>query len=78
MKTPDEIPDDAVLVEKANELAREFYASFGYTTPKGYRFDRATHPQEMSMWNLAVIAYEFLTATDLNDALSNLEETNDG
>lgn len=65
---------DEQIVAEANELARRFYESFGYVVPEGYRFDEATHPQECGMWNLACIAYEELAATDLQDALTNLDE----
>ena len=64
---------DAQIVQSANELAREFYACLGHKVPKGYRFDRATHPQEQSMWEMAVIAYEHIEGTDVDDALANEE-----
>jgi hypothetical protein len=64
---------DQQLVDECNELARKFYLAHGNQVDEGYRFDRATHPQEQSMWNLAVIAYDFIDGTDIEDAISNLE-----
>lgn len=64
---------DADIVRDANELARLFYSSNGYTVEKGYQFNDASHPQEMGMWALAVIAYEHIEGTDVEDALNNVE-----
>lgn len=68
MKTDQEIVDDC------NKLARIFYASQGCQVPSVYHFDRATHPQERGMWNLAVLAYDFIEGTSVEDALSGIEE----
>lgn len=65
---------DKELLDNANALARLFYESFGYVVPKGYAFHKATHPQEKGMWNLAHIAFEELTETDLNSVLSGIED----
>lgn len=65
---------DAEIVQRANEVAREFYAQHGYEAPLGFRFDRATHPQEKLMWTCACAAMEMLLATDPDDSLSNLED----
>jgi len=32
---------------------------------KGYRFDRATHPQERLCWQMAAVAFERLRQTDI-------------
>lgn len=64
---------DAQVVAQTNELARLFYAAHGYRVEEGYRFDEARHPQERGMWNLAVIAQEFLTSTDAEAALESEE-----
>lgn len=61
------------IVERANELAREFYAIMGNRVVPGYRFDRATHPQERMCWQMACKAFEHLQYTDVEDALSELE-----
>lgn len=62
------------IVESANELARRFYAAHGCKVEAGYRFDQAEHPQERGMWNLAVIAFQYLQDTDVEDALAQLED----
>ena len=61
------------IVSSCNELARVFYQSHGYEVPKGFAFHEATHPQERSMWNLAVMAYERIEGTDVLEALNELE-----
>lgn len=68
MRTEKEIVDDA------NALARVFYGILGYQVEAGYRFDEATHPQEVAMWRMAVIAYENIEGTDVEDALGCLED----
>lgn len=65
---------DQEIVDQANDLAAQFYKAHGYEVPEGYKFHEATHPHEVSMWNMAVLAYEHLTGTDLNDALCNIED----
>lgn len=68
MRTPQEI------VDQTNELARELYRRRGYLHPPGYRFDKATHPHEVEAWNGACEAQRFLTDTDPDDALQELDE----
>jgi len=46
----------------------------GYQVEPGYRFDEATHPQEVAMWAMAVIAYENIDGTDVEDALEQIED----
>jgi len=65
---------DEEIVAAGLELARRIYKAMGYEVPVGYKFYDATHPQEQGMWNLAVIAFEELTGTDLEDALANIGE----
>lgn len=65
---------DQEIVDQANALAREFYQSHGYEVPEGFKFHDSEHPHEVGMWNLAVIAYEFLTGTDITDSLANIDE----
>jgi hypothetical protein len=62
------------IVDDANALARVFYGMLGYQVEPGYRFDQATHPQEQSMWNMAVVAYENIEGTDVEDALNDILE----
>ena len=62
------------IVNQTNELARELYRLRGYVRPRGYRFDKATHPQEVEAWNGACEAQLLLTQTDVDDALQELDE----
>lgn len=74
----DRAKSPAEIVADANALARTFYRMHGYAVPKGYRFDKAHHPQERGMWNMVVAAYEFIEGTDVVDALTMLDdEAND-
>jgi hypothetical protein len=74
MKSPATDKTVKELVSECNELARIFYKSYGYQVRKGYRFDKASHPQEAGMWNRAVMAYEFISKTNIEDALAELED----
>jgi hypothetical protein len=67
-KTPQEI------VDNANELARLFYSYMGNQVPNGYRFDKAHHPQEIAMFNMAVMAYDHIEGTDVEDCLAEIED----
>lgn len=67
-KTPKQI------IKQANDLAREFYRLRGYVAPEDYRFDKATHPHEVACWQEVVLAYEWLTETELSEALNELED----
>ncbi len=71
---PHENMSEREILDSANELARLIYKSLGYEVPKGYRFDEATHPQEQGMWNIATIAFDHITGTDLENVLANLED----
>jgi hypothetical protein len=62
------------IVADANALARIFYSLLGYQVEPGYRFDEATHPQEVAMWTMAVVAYENIEGTDVEDALNQIED----
>jgi hypothetical protein len=62
------------IIREANELARSFYALHGCVVPDGYRFDKAHHPHELMMWQLAVEAYDRLRATSLDDVLTEIED----
>lgn len=65
---------DAEIVRQCNKLARIYYELFGYVVGDDFKFYDSRHPQELSMWNLAVIAYDHIAETDVMEALSNLEE----
>jgi len=61
------------IVDQTNELARRFYKLRGYAVAPGYRFDQATHPQEVEAWQAACIAQYVLTDTDPADALDEID-----
>ncbi|MEX6370719.1 hypothetical protein AB6F62_22315 [Providencia huaxiensis] len=62
------------VVDMANELARDYYKRLGYEVPFGYRFDKAIHPQEIALFDMACIAFDVLRETSVMDALSNFED----
>ncbi|MEX6370510.1 hypothetical protein AB6F62_21240 [Providencia huaxiensis] len=62
------------IVDMANELARAYYERLGYEVPFGYRFDKAVHPQEVALFDMACIAFDALLETSVMDALSNFED----
>lgn len=63
---------DKQIVDDCNCLAGRFYSMHGYCVPDGYRFDKAHHPQEKLMWDMAVEAYEHIEGTPVEDCLSNI------
>ncbi|MGG7476447.1 MULTISPECIES: hypothetical protein [Providencia] len=65
---------DRQIVDTANELARVYYKRLGYEVPFGYRFDKASHPQEIALFDMACIAFDILRETSVMDALSNFED----
>lgn len=67
-------PTDQEVVDKALELARIIYKSNGYNVPKGFKFYDSHHPQEIGMWNIAVMAFDFIDGTDVESALDNVAE----
>lgn len=66
---------NAELIRQGNRLAEMFYRCQGYKVPEGYRFDRATHPAETACWDMAVMAYDHIEATDLESAVAEEEDT---
>lgn len=65
---------NAETVALCNRLARRFYAVHGCSVTQGYRFDQATHPDERRMWNLAVLAFDYIEGTDIEDVLAQMED----
>lgn len=62
------------ILEQTNELAAKFYACWGYRSSPNFRFDLSNHGHEQIAWRQACIAQEILTDTDVDDALSEIEE----
>ena len=65
MKLPEQI------IHECNQLAQLLYRSCGYVVPPEYKMYEADHPQERGYWNLAVLAYEHIEGTDVNEALDD-------
>ena len=65
---------DQQIVAACNALARRFYAMLGYQVDEHFLFYEARHPQERGVWNMAVMAYEHIAGTDVEEALEALTE----
>jgi hypothetical protein len=61
-------------VDDANKLAREFYGAHGYRAKEGFRFDLSAHPQERLMWRLACLAYDVIQGTEVEEALTAIDD----
>lgn len=48
------------ILKKANELARLLYKSHGYDVPENFDFRKSDNPRVSGMFNLALIAIDFL------------------
>lgn len=59
---------DKKIFREGLELARKFYLMMGCKVEGGYRFDLASHPQEVGCWNMACVAYDHINGTDLQSA----------
>jgi len=46
-------------IKKLNRLAWLFYRLQGYSVEMGYEFDKANHPQEKLMFEMAKVADRF-------------------
>lgn len=66
-KTPE------AVVSECNKLAILFYKSCGCRVSSDYKMYDASHPQEAGMWNLAVIAYDFIEGIDVMQALDEFD-----
>lgn len=62
---------DQEIVDETDDLARELARVDGYELDD--KFYSCPAPRAMKYWTLACLAQEKLTATDPNDALSNLD-----
>lgn len=62
------------IVEECNSLARCFYGMQGYKVPDDFKFYNDHHPMEIRCWDMAVLAYNHIQGTDIEDCLNILEE----
>lgn len=65
---------DKKIAKQTLALAAQFYRLMGYQTPPGFRFDQSEHPQELMVYEMAVLAQIELTETDPRDAVDALNE----
>lgn len=70
--TNDEKRELQEIVDGCNSLAAMFYKMHGYDAGEGFKFYHAHHPMEARMWDMAVVAYEELRATDVEAVLDDL------
>lgn len=63
---------DQEIVDQTEELARKFADADGYTLI-GESFRGAEAPRAQKAWQLACMAQEFLTNTDVENAVANLD-----
>ena len=68
MKTNEEI------IEQALAMAARFYSIMGYQSKPGFKFYDSRHPTELMCWYMAVDAFNELAATDVNDALDEIND----
>lgn len=54
-----------------NELAWAMYKLNGYEAKEGYDFSKASHPQEVLMWEMANIAYDFVEQRVIEEETTN-------
>lgn len=62
------------IVEEANALARSFYLMTGCEVDDDFKFYEAHHPAEVGCWNQAVVAYEHIAGTDVEDCLMQVQD----
>ena len=66
--------NDKQIVDKCNAMATEFYGMWGYKNKDGFKYYEATHPQEVLVWEMAMVAFAFIEKTDVRDALNTIED----
>ncbi len=62
------------IVDDCNALARQFYKMQGCEVPDDFKFYEAHHPMEVGCWNMAVLAYDHIEGTDVEDALAQVDD----
>lgn len=66
------------IVDTTNDLARTFYAMHGCVVKDGYKFYNARHPKEILCWKMAAEAMEHIGHTEIEDALEEIREKENG
>jgi len=67
-RTSQQIVDDTV------EVALQLYEFMGYVAKPGFKFWESKHPTELMVWAMACAMQEHFTDTDVDDALTDLED----
>jgi hypothetical protein len=62
------------IVDQTIEIANIIYASRGYVQRVGFKYWLSKHPHELQAWDAACKIQEFMTDTDPDDALAELED----
>lgn len=62
------------IVDECNALAIAFYAVEGHRASEGFKMYDSTHPHEQRCWRQAVIAFEHLRCTDVDEVLEELRD----
>ena len=66
------------LIRNCNRLARKFYKMEGYQVSKSFHFYDSTHPHERAMWSKAMVAYDHIRGTDVQDVLDEMRDDQSG
>lgn len=64
---------DEEIVEQTNKLALLLVNQAGYNVPEGHKFYESEDPRSISAWKRACEIQGLLTATNPEDALSNID-----
>lgn len=67
MKKTEKVEITDELRKELNELSRTLYRRHGFNVRKGFNFAKAKHPQEMAIYRLAKMTYEFWMKVELED-----------
>ncbi|CBJ80300.1 hypothetical protein XBJ2_500010 [Xenorhabdus bovienii str. Jollieti] len=72
----DDVMTDRELVNAAIKLAGKFYNIMGYQHRDGFEYWKSPHPQEQSVFEMAIQAFEDIRGSDVWDAIESLEDEN--
>lgn len=66
------------IVEACNALAGQFYRMEGYDAGEGFKFYEAHHPHEVRCWRQAMVSYDHINGTDMDDVLEEWRDDQSG
>lgn len=61
------------IVDQTNKLARQFAALAGWKADSSFQFYKSSNPRASLYWEMAVMAQEVLTKTDVTNALTQCD-----